>query len=129
VFYYFAITRGLTLGLRADARLATGDVPFYMLPYIDMRGITSGQFQNTRTAVVESEARYDFALRWAAIAFIGDGRAWGERKSFSDSDNEVAKGLGFRYLLARRLGLWAGMDYAWGPQDQTFYIQIGNAWR
>jgi hypothetical protein len=23
------------LGLRADARLATGDVPFYMLPYIE----------------------------------------------------------------------------------------------
>jgi len=129
VFYYFPITHALTLGLRADGRLATGNVPFYMLPYIDLRGVTAGQFQNTHTVVVETEARYDFTSRWAAIAFVGDGRAWGERKSFSDSDNEVAKGLGFRYLLARRLGLWAGMDYAWGPQDQTFYIQIGNAWR
>jgi len=22
-----------------------------------------------------------------------------------------------------------GVDYAWGPEDDTFYIQVGSAWR
>lgn len=39
------------------------------------------------------------------------------------------KGFGFRYLMARALGLYTGLDFAWGPEDFAFYIQVGNAWR
>jgi hypothetical protein len=36
---------------------------------------------------------------------------------------------GFRYLIARRLGLYVGMDYARGPDDDAIYLQVGGAWR
>jgi hypothetical protein len=32
-------------------------------------------------------------------------------------------------LIARRLGIYAGMDFAWSTQDHAVYIQVGNAWR
>mgnify|MGYP003500478953 CR=1 FL=1 len=41
----------------------------------------------------------------------------------------VSGGLGFRYLIARRLGLYAGIDVAKSTVDQAFYIQVGNGWR
>ena len=50
--------------------------------------------------------------RWAVVGFLGTGRAWGNRVSFDDADRPVSGGLGFRYLIARRLGLYAGIDVA-----------------
>jgi len=37
-------------------------------------------------------------------------------------------GAGFRYLIARRLGIKAGIDFAWSDVDSGFYITVGNAW-
>lgn len=129
VFSYLPLAADLTLGLRADARLAQGDVPFYLLPYISLRGIPAAQFQASHIAVVEAELRYDVSERWALVGFFGTGRAWGSRTSFEEADKPIAGGAGFRYLLARRLGLYVGMDYAWSSVDRAFYIQVGSAWR
>ena len=41
----------------------------------------------------------------------------------------MARGAGVRYLIARVLGLYVGADYAWGPEDETLYVQVGSAWR
>jgi hypothetical protein len=39
-------------------------------------------------------------------------------------------GFGFRYLLARKLGLQSGVDLGFGPSGQkAVYIQVGSAWR
>lgn len=119
----------VVLGGRLDARWANGDVPFYRLPYIELRGIGSGRYQDRRAAVMETELRFNATPRWALIGFLGAGRAWGRRTGFSETDSQVAKGVGVRYLVARQLGLFSGVDYAWGPEDETFYIQVGSAWR
>jgi hypothetical protein len=117
------------LGGRADVRWADGDVPFYRLPYIDLRGIGSARYQDTRAATLETELRWNLTPRWALIGFAGAGRTWGRNNSFGDGQSQVSKGTGVRYLIARQLGLYTGVDYAWGPEDETFYIQVGSAWR
>jgi len=40
----------------------------------------------------------------------------------------VGAGGGFRYLLARQLGLQMGMDAGRGPEGWAFYIIFGSAW-
>ncbi|GGD59071.1 BamA/TamA family outer membrane protein [Pseudoxanthomonas indica] len=127
--YWPLLDDRLILGGRLDARWANGDIPFYRLPYIDLRGIGSARYQDTRASTAETEVRYNLTQRWALIGFAGAGRTWGRRGSFSDATSQVAKGAGFRYLIARKLGLYTGLDYAWGPEDETFYIQVGSAWR
>lgn len=117
------------LGLRADYRAAHGDVPFYQQPFIDLRGIPAARYQDTTAAMIEAELRWNLTRRWALLAFGGAGRAWGRRVSFGDADTETTKGVGFRYLIARQLGLYAGVDWAWGPDDHAWYLQVGSAWR
>ncbi len=129
VFAYFPLAKEWVLAGRLDGRSVSGRVPFYMLPFIDMRGIPAARYQDDHTAVVETEVRWSFTPRWAAVGFIGAGRAWGQSTGFSDATTAVSRGVGFRYLIARRLGLWLGMDYAKGPESGTWYIQVGNAWR
>ncbi len=81
------------------------------------------------TVVLESELRWNVTPRWAGIGFIGAGRAWGTRASFDEAYTAVSKGVGVRYQIARRIGLYVGADYAWGPEDRTIIIQMGSAWR
>jgi hypothetical protein len=40
----------------------------------------------------------------------------------------VSKGVGFRYLIAKRYGFAMGADIARGPEETAFYIQAGSAW-
>ena len=128
-FSYFPLKKEFILGVRADGRAARGDVPFYQLPFIELRGIPVARYQDENAAVAEAELRWDVTPRWALIGFLGAGRAWGSTTNFSDADTAKAWGVGFRYLIARRLGLYMGADVARGPEDTAFYIQAGSAWR
>ena len=128
-FGYWPLGERFVLAGRADVRHVSGDVPFYRLPYIDLRGIPSARYQDDTTGVLETELRWNVTPRWAGIGFVGAGRAWGERASFDDATTAVSKGVGLRYLIARQLGLYVGADYAWGPEDRTVIIQMGSAWR
>ncbi len=128
-FGYVPLSERYVLGGRADARAANGDVPFYQLPFIELRGVPVARYQDQRTAVVETELRWNVTPRWALVGFGGVGRAWGTRTTFSDAGDVKAWGAGFRYLVARRLGLLAGIDVARGPENTAFYIQAGSAWR
>lgn len=128
VFDYVPLASRWTLGLRADARVARGDVPFYMLPFIELRGIPAARFQDRNVAVLETELRYDVDERWSVVGFAGAGKAWG-RDTFSTAETPASGGVGFRYLIARRLGLYVGLDYAKSSVGDAVYIQIGSAWR
>jgi hypothetical protein len=129
VFSYWPATKELIVAGRLDGRTSNGKTPFYLLPFIDMRGIPAGRYLDDNSGVVETELRWNVTPRWAAIGFIGAGRVWGRSTSYSETPSVVSKGLGFRYHLARRVGLWVGMDYARGPEGGVGYIQVGNAWR
>jgi outer membrane protein assembly factor BamA len=128
-FAYIPAGDKAIVALRADGRSARGDVPFYQLPFIDMRGVAAARYQDENVGVLEVEGRYYVTPRWIVLAFLGAGRDWGRGTSFSDRGSIVSKGVGFRYVIAQRLGLSAGIDIARGPDENAFYIQMGNAWR
>jgi hypothetical protein len=63
------------------------------------------------------------------VAFGGVGASdAGHTRLFEDSGAIFTGGAGVRYRLARKLGLDAGLDVAYGPQGAVFYIQFGHAW-
>lgn len=126
--YYFPIKNDWVIGLRGDGSAVNGDeAPFYEYPFINMRGIPAMRYQGEETLVGEAEVRYDFNPRWSVNGFVGAGKAFSDRGE-GDSNTVVSKGIGFRYLAARRFGMRTGIDVAWGPEDTAFYIQVGSAW-
>lgn len=129
-FGYWPIGRSVVLGGRADLKTADGKVPFYLLPYVELRGVPLMRLQDRHAAVVEAEVRWNLDARWSLVGFAGAGRAWGSTTAAgSDGTDTVSKGVGFRYLLVRRLGLYAGVDWASSTQDHAWYLQVGAAWR
>ncbi len=86
------------------------------------------RYQDNNVVVGELEGRYAINPRWSLIGFIGAGRTADSLNELRDAHTHGSVGGGFRYLLARRLGLLGGMDVARGPEEWAFYIQVGQAW-
>jgi len=128
VFDFQPLSKDFVLGSRLDARAARGDVPFYQLPFIDLRGVPKGRYQDQNVSALEAELRWAVTPRWSLIGFLGMGKAWGTER-FGDANTVGAGGAGVRYLIARRLGIHMGVDVARGPEQTAFYIQVGSAWR
>ena len=103
------------LGGRLDARTSRGDVPFYQLPYVDLRGIPAARYQDQNAGVGRGRAALERDAALGAGRLPGAGRAWGSSTSFSDADTVTSRGVGFRYLVARRLGIYMGLDVARRP--------------
>jgi len=116
-------------GLRVETRLASGDPPFFAKPFLSMRGVPSGKYMNDVSLLGESELRYSLDGRWTLLGFGGAGRVAETLGDLGDAPTVGAGGTGFRYLIARKLGLGAGLDFAFGPDGEfAVYIQTGGAW-
>ena len=99
-----------------------------MKPFIVMRGIPIMRYQGDITALAETEWRWDFTNRHSLVTFGGAAKAISNGDTFQESSWRVAGGLGWRYLLARKLKLRAGIDIARGPEDWAYYIVFGTNW-
>lgn len=128
-YHWVQLAPDWVLGLRGDWNQASEGVPFWGQPFVKLRGIPAARYQDRKTLVGEAELRWALDSRWWLVGFTGAGKAYGRRNDFSEADTAYAWGGGFRYLIARKLGLLAGLDVARGPEDTAFYIQVGSAWR
>ncbi len=126
--YFRPLGESLFLGVRASGKYSSDGTPFFLRPYVSLRGVQALQYQGERSAELEAELRWQFRPRWSVVGFAGAGEA---RSSIAAREPEASPstaGAGFRYLVARRHGLQLGLDIAGGPDDTIFYVVFGNAW-
>lgn len=128
IFSYHPLGEKFILGLRADGEGVTEGAPFYSLPFIDLRGVPIGRYQDELALVGEIEGLWNLVGRWTLVGFGGVGHVDGDLP-VSASQTIWAGGVGFRYLIARKLGLKTGIDLAWSEEDFAFYIATGTGWR
>jgi outer membrane protein assembly factor BamA len=125
---YAPLARGLYLGVRDDLLASFGDAPFYMNPYVGLRGVPVMRYQGQEVAQLEMELRWQFYGRLSLVGFTGGGIAWNDFEKVDNSQAVVSGGGGFRYELARRYGIHMGVDVAFSHDTTAFYIQVGSAW-
>jgi hypothetical protein len=122
------LSHDLTLGVRGDYARSSGGTPFFLRPYIVLRGVPAVRYQGDEAASIEVEARWQFHGRWSLVAFGGAGVAHTSRDGLSVTQNVGAGGVGFRYELASKFGLHVGVDVAQSRGTTAVYLQVGNAW-
>jgi len=128
MYAYKMLGKKLVGGLRIDGQQSFEDPPFYMLPYIEMRGIPSNRYQGKADILTEAEFRWDFIGRWSIMLYSGMGKAFDKWSDFGNAELVYSYGTGFRYLIARKFKLRMGIDIAKGPEDFTYYIVFGSSW-
>lgn len=117
-----------TLGMRTIAEASAGDAPFYLRPYVALRGVAKMRYAGERAASAELELRHPAGKRWDVLGFAGAGRACSTRDGNRGCKSVTAGGVGVRFKAMKLFGLTFGVDVARGPDGTAGYIQIGNAW-
>ncbi|MDQ9093189.1 BamA/TamA family outer membrane protein [Pseudoalteromonas haloplanktis] len=129
---YWQLSKTINLALRAQYdgvdTDATTNLPVYVLPFIDLRGIPKSRYQGTDVFVGEIEMGYKIGHRWRVNAFSGLGKASNSFSDLNSSTSRITYGTGFRYLIAKRYGFVMGLDIAKGPEESAIYIQAGATW-
>ena len=127
-FYQPVIPNSWTAGFRLESQLATGNTPFYMIPFISLRGVPAMRYQGELTALLETEQEFMLTRRWSVVGFAGYGKAAKSLNDLSEGSSAWNAGTGFRYLVARLFGLKMGVDVARGPEEWAVYVVVGTSW-
>jgi len=119
------------LAYRAMACSANGSVPFYDLCLYgfsnDLRGYTTGEFQNRRMFATQAEYRRELPKRLGVVVFGGIGgvaRRWGD---FRSDQLLPAAGAGLRFKLDKKNHINYRIDFAYGREGRTLSIGVGEA--
>src|SRR6516165_6095685 len=78
----------ITLGARADYAWSSAGTPFFLRPYILLRGVPAVRYQGDEAASLELEARWQFSARWSVVPFAGVGATHLEHAA-SSSDGQA----------------------------------------
>lgn len=125
---FISLCPKLSLGFRGEAAASFGDAPFYLRPFVNLRGAPIMRYQGEEMAQIEAELRWQFWKRLSVVGFAGGGAAWNDFERFDSTQSLVTGGVGFRYEIARRYGIHMGVDVAFGPDNTAVYVQVGSAW-
>jgi hypothetical protein len=125
---FLPLHEDVMLGVRGDGTVTSGSVPFYMYPFITLRGAPVMRYQGEEVAQAEAEVRWQCWKRWSLVGFAGYGAAWNDFTRVDNKRTVTTGGAGFRYEIARAYGLHMGVDLAFGPDVTAIYIQFGSAW-
>jgi len=125
---WMPLSEDITLGLRGDYQWSSDGTPFFLRPYIKLRGVAAMRYQGDEMASAEAEARWQVRGRWSLVGAAGYGSAHTDRQLFSATRGVWSGAVGFRYELARMFGMHAGMDLGFSSGETAIYFQIGNAW-
>lgn len=128
IYAYKTLSKKVVGGFRLDGQQAYGDPPFFLYPFVDMRGIPANRYSGKADILSEMEFRWDFYRRWSIMLYGGAGKAFNEWKEFGPAAWAYAYGTGFRYLIARKFKLRMGIDVARGPEQFAWYIVFGSTW-
>jgi hypothetical protein len=119
------------LALRVAGKIVDGDPPFFALAWfgtgVDLRGYTPGRYIGESMFAAQAEWRWQATPRWGLVAFGGTGKVSG---ALGDIDTDAwlpAGGFGVRFRLVKALPLNMRADFAWGRDDYTFSLAVGEA--
>ena len=127
--YYLPINNWLYSIYHVDFQSVGGDAPFYVKPYVQLRGVPAFYYQGNMAAKVETQWRAVFYKNWAAVVFAGTGKAFDSFSDFPDNESIYNYGTGLRYVMEKAFNTRVGIDVAWANPNSQFgwYIVIGTS--
>jgi surface antigen Omp85-like protein len=119
------------LALRVAGKIVDGAAPFFALAWfgtgVDLRGYTPGRYIGESMVAMQAEWRWQATPRWGFVAFGGTGKVSGALGEIDTGSWLPAAGAGVRFRLTKALPLNMRADFAWGRDDSTFSLAVGEA--
>lgn len=117
----------LTIAFRTELQAAEEGAPFFMLPYVDVRGVPSAYYRDQATLSVHLEGRFRFSDRWGMNTFIEAGTFGPELSAVTTHGTGPSYGLGIRWQVTAAQELNLGVDIAFHDDEEALYVMIGES--
>jgi hypothetical protein len=128
---YRALSDAHVLAWRIAGKFVGGDAPFFAMAWFgsgtDLRGYTPGRYIGDSMIAAQAEWRWQATRRWGFVGFGGAGKVSGALGDIDTDQWLPAGGVGVRFRLTKSLPLNMRADFAWGRDDCTFNLAIGEA--
>lgn len=93
----------------------------------DLRGYPVGRYYDDAMYAAQVEYRLPLWWRFGAVIFGGVGSVAGSFSDLGSSDTLPAAGVGLRFLASQEQKLNLSLDLAYGRDESTIYMYIGEA--
>jgi len=127
--HYFSIATHHVLAVRGYGQATGGDAPFFALASFgsgaDLRGYTPGRYRDKLMVAAQAEYRWRVTSRIGVVAFGGAGSVAPEIGEFERLLPSI--GFGFRFVIAKENNVSMRFDAAWGRDEHSVYIGVGEA--
>ncbi len=124
---YRSITSTLVGAVRARFQAASDETPFFALPSMDVRGVSSDRYRDNRVFSASAELRYVLFPRWGLLAFVDAGRAAATTGELGSARTIVSYGGAVRWQPSAARRLYLGLNAAFSTDDKALFIQVGEA--
>jgi outer membrane protein assembly factor BamA len=125
--HYWSLADDLVLAGEVRGAVTSDDAPFFMNPFVSVRGFPAGQLLDSVVAQAQAELRWTAWNRIGVVAFAGLGATAPDLRSLDDGPLAVGVGGGLRYRVSKIDRMNAGLDVAYGDGDMAVYFRIGEA--
>ena len=123
---YCSITEGHIIALNAVYELASGDVPFQMLPSLGgssiLRGFSSDRYRDRQFTGIQGEYRFPVRGFLSAVLFAGTGTVFDDFEDLSMEYIKSAAGGGLRFNLSKKQKINIRLDYARSSDSENKFI-------
>jgi len=124
---YRSITPKLVGAARARYQGASDRTPFFALPSMDVRGVSSDRYRDKRVLAASAELRYVLAERWGLSAFVDAGRAATTTRELASARTILSYGGAVRWQPSAARRLYLGLNTAFSTDASAVFIQVGEA--
>ncbi len=124
---YRSITPTLVGAVRARYQVASDQTPFFALPSMDVRGVSSDRYRDNRVFSASAELRYVLFARWGLLGFVDAGRAAATTSGLGSARTIVSYGGAVRWQPSAARRLYLGLNAAYSSDAKAIFIQVGEA--
>ncbi len=128
---YLSVSEKQVLAYRAMACGVTDTTPFFDLCLYgtssDLRGYTTGEFQNRRMFASQVEFRQELPYRLGLVGFAGVGGVARRVNEFQFNKLLPAAGIGLRFKLDKTNHINYRVDFGFGRSGPTISLSVSEA--
>jgi len=124
--HYLSFSKNAVVALQTRLDDANGDVPFYLLPTLRLRGFPAGRYKDNSMISGHLEWRHKPIARWGYVVFFEAGNVADTIENIFQTETIIAYGGGVRRQVTQDKKLNLGLDIGISGGDSAIYVNIGE---
>lgn len=124
---YHRLNESVVLAWELQGCTISGKAALWDTCKIPLRGFPATEFLGNASASGQAEGRWQFHLKWGAVAFAGAGYVKDSFSDFLENEPVPSYGIGLRFMVLDSHRINVRLDYARSRDNDAVYLSVGEA--